>query len=69
MLAEYRTVAQEAEITLIEKKSKFIARIKPVQTREEAEAFLEEVRKGALERHPQCAGLYHRHEPRDPEIQ
>lgn len=45
MLAEYRTVAQEAEITLIEKKSKFIARIKPVQTREEAEAFLEEVRK------------------------
>lgn len=45
MLVEYRTVAREAEITLIEKKSKFIARIKPVQTQEEAEAFLEEVRK------------------------
>lgn len=45
MLVEYRTVAREAEITLIEKKSKFIARIKPVQTREEAEGFIEEVRK------------------------
>lgn len=45
MLVEYRTVAREAEITLIEKKSKFIARIKPVQSKEEAEAFIEEVRK------------------------
>lgn len=45
MLAGYRTVAREAEITLIEKKSKFIARIKPVQSKEEAEAFIEEVRK------------------------
>src|SRR5690625_456192 len=45
MLVEYRTVAREAEITLIEKKSKFIARIKPVQTQEEAESFIEEVRK------------------------
>ena len=45
MLVEYRTVAREAEITLIERKSKFIARIKPVQTREEAEAFIEAVRK------------------------
>lgn len=45
MLAEYRTVAQEAEITFVEKKSKFIARIKPVESREEAEAFVEEVRK------------------------
>ena len=45
MLVEYRTVAGEAEITLIEKKSKFIARIKPVDTQEEAEAFIAEVRK------------------------
>jgi uncharacterized YigZ family protein len=45
MLVEYRTVAREAEITLIEKKSKFIARIKTVDTQEEAEAFIEEVRK------------------------
>ncbi|NMB20202.1 MAG: YigZ family protein [Firmicutes bacterium] len=45
MLVEYKTVATEAEITLIEKKSKFIARIKPVETQEEAEAFIEAVRK------------------------
>ena len=45
MLVEYRTVAGEAEITLVEKKSKFIARIKPVQTQEAAEAFIDEVRK------------------------
>jgi len=45
MLVEHRTVAREAEITLVEKKSKFIARIKPVNTQEEAEAFIEEVRK------------------------
>ena len=45
MLVEYKTVAKEAEITLIEKKSKFIARIKPAETQEEAEAFIDEVRK------------------------
>ena len=45
MLVEYRTVAKEAEITLVEKKSKFIARIKPVHTQDEAEAFIEGVRK------------------------
>lgn len=45
MLVEYRTVAREAEITLIERKSKFLARIKPVETQAEAEAFIEEVRK------------------------
>ena len=45
MLIEYRTVAQEAEITLIEKKSKFLARIKPVETVEEAEEFIEAIRK------------------------
>ncbi len=45
MLIEYRTVAGETENTLIEKKSKFIARIKPVETQEEAEAFIEAVRK------------------------
>ncbi len=45
MLVEYRTVARETEITLIERKSKFIARIKNAYTQEEAEAFIEEVRK------------------------
>lgn len=45
MLVEYRTIAKETEITLTEKKSKFLARIKLVVTVEEAEAFIEEVRK------------------------
>lgn len=45
MLVEYKTAAKEAEITLIERKSKFIGRIKPVQTVEEAEEFIEAVRK------------------------
>lgn len=45
MLAEYRTVAKRAEITLIERKSRFIGRIKPVQNVGEAEEFIEEIRK------------------------
>jgi uncharacterized YigZ family protein len=45
VLVEYRTVAKAAEITMIERKSKFIGRIKPVSSSEEAEAFIDEVRK------------------------
>ncbi|HHU61876.1 MAG TPA: YigZ family protein [Natronincola sp.] len=45
MLVEHRTVAKETEITLIEKKSKFIARIKPVKTVEMAEEFIDKIRK------------------------
>lgn len=44
-MVEYQTVAQEGAATLIEKKSKFLARVKPVQDVEEAEAFLGEIRK------------------------
>jgi uncharacterized YigZ family protein len=43
--ASYRTVAKDGEGILIEKKSKFIATVRPVQTEEEALAFLEEMRK------------------------
>ncbi|NLY11747.1 MAG: YigZ family protein [Firmicutes bacterium] len=45
MLVEYKTVLKEAETTIIEKKSKFIAQVKPVTTQEEAEEFLSLVRK------------------------
>ncbi|MCK9524437.1 MAG: YigZ family protein [Limnochordia bacterium] len=45
MLVEYRTVAREAEITLIVKKSKFIARTRAVESQDEAEAFIAAVRK------------------------
>lgn len=45
MLIEYRTVAKEAEITLLERKSRFIARIKSVQSVEQAEEFIAGIRK------------------------
>ena len=40
----YRTVLNEASAELIEKNSRFIASVKPVATKEEAEAFIEEIR-------------------------
>lgn len=45
MLMEYTTVAGPGEAVLIEKKSKFIAKVQPVSSAEEAETFIEEVRK------------------------
>ena len=53
LLVEYNTVAGPAEVVLIEKKSKFIAKVRPVSSAEEAEAFIEEVRR-TLERHHNC---------------
>ncbi len=44
MLRSYRCTAQEVEAERIEKKSRFIARVAPVSTAAEAEAFLERVR-------------------------
>ena len=45
MIRQYRTVYLGGEGELIEKKSRFIATIRPVGTQEEALAFLEEMRK------------------------
>ena len=45
MLDSYLTVSQPAAAELIEKKSRFIANIAPVSTEEEAQAFLESIRK------------------------
>ncbi len=44
-MVEYRTAAKKAEVTLFERKSKFIGRIKPVQNTAEAEAFIEKISK------------------------
>lgn len=44
MLEPYRTAAREVEIERIEKRSKFIARVCPVTSAEEAEAFVARVR-------------------------
>ena len=41
----YRTIAQPVSATYIEKKSEFIAQLQPVQTAEEAIAFLDSVRR------------------------
>lgn len=40
----YRTISGEAEATNIIEKSRFIAHVRPVQTREEADAFIEEIK-------------------------
>lgn len=45
MLEEYRTVYEGGQGEIIEKKSRFIATVKPVKTEEEALAFIEEMRK------------------------
>ena len=45
MLISYLTVSQPATAELIEKKSRFIANIAPVSTEEEAQAFLDLIRK------------------------
>ncbi|GFI61063.1 IMPACT family member YigZ [Clostridiales bacterium] len=45
MLDEYTTVLNEAEAELIEKKSRFIATVRPVASEEEAKVFIAETRK------------------------
>jgi len=40
----YKTVLSESSAEIVEKNSRFIASVKPVSTREEAEAFIEEIR-------------------------
>lgn len=41
----YKTVRQQAEAEQVIEKSRFIAYVKPVETREEAEAFIAEIKK------------------------
>lgn len=45
MKERYRTVLREASDEIVEKRSRFIANVKPVETEEEAIAFLEGIRK------------------------
>lgn len=45
MIEQYRTIKENAVSESIEKKSKFIARIYRVETPEEAEAYLQQIRK------------------------
>ena len=45
MLDEYTTILNGAEAELIEKKSRFIATVRPVKDENEAKAFIGEMRK------------------------
>ena len=45
MLLRYKTVLKEGEAEIIEKKSRFIATVRPVKSEDEAKAFIEEMRK------------------------
>ena len=47
-MESYRTVKQETSAEFIEKRSKFIGYIKPVQTEEEAIAFIQNRSIGTL---------------------
>lgn len=43
-MAEYRTIAQAAQDEFVEKRSRFIGYARPVQTEEEAQAFIAEMK-------------------------
>lgn len=45
VMTEYRTIVSPSSATLLEKKSEFIAQLSPIQTQEEALAFLENIRR------------------------
>lgn len=45
MVSKYKTILNEGTAELIEKKSRFIANVRPVKTEEEARIFIEEIKK------------------------
>ena len=45
MLEQYKTIGRQAQQEIVEKKSRFIATVRPVKTEEEAKAFIEEMKK------------------------
>lgn len=45
MLERYKTILNQGESEIIEKKSRFIATVRPVHTEEEAKKFIEEMKK------------------------
>ena len=45
MLEHYKTIYEGGEGELVEKKSRFNATVRPVETEEEALAFIEEMKK------------------------
>lgn len=45
MLEEYNTIIREGQAEIVEKKSRFIATVRPAETEEDARAFIEETKK------------------------
>lgn len=45
MLEKYKTVLEEAQAEIVEKKSRFIATVRPVKTEDDAKAFIDEMKK------------------------
>ena len=45
MLKKCKTILAQAEAEIVEKKSRFIATVRPVKTEEEARSFIDELKK------------------------
>ena len=50
----YRVVYEGGEGEIVEKKSRFIATVRPIETEEEAVAFINEMKKKSWEARPNC---------------
>ena len=48
MLEQYKTVIKQGQAEMIEKKSRFIATIRPVKTEQQAKEFIEEMKYSVL---------------------
>ena len=55
MLEHYKTIYEGGEGELVEKKSRFIATVRPVETEEEALAFIEEMKKKYWDARHHCS--------------
>ena len=58
MLKKYKTILEEAEEEIVEKKSRFIATVRPVKTEDEARAFIEEMKKKYSQKDFKLMGAY-----------
>ena len=57
MLEKYKTVYEGGEGEIVEKKSRFIATVRPVETEEEALAFIEEMKKKYWDARHNCSAF------------
>ena len=57
MLEHYKTIYEGGEGELVEKKSRFIATVRPVETEEEALAFIEEMKKKYYDARHNCSAF------------